>query len=399
MTYLGYLGHGMRPLDMWAGLVVFSCLVGGGEGLQSPWEYVRDPVRELELDSGVIPKEGSHFRLDTTLMRSLLEAGKCILPIHNGSLLHFSSKDTTNMTMHPTLAAKFPSFRTYHLKASGVPGVRGEISLTPHGFHAQLLSVFHGMIYIDPVRSSDLYVSYSHSENVQLVTNMGDTHSRSQHKCTGVHDTRKEDGDRHVHSLGLSTNIHTPTFARERVYTIALAANSQYCAFHGSTVSECLAAVTACVSRLNGIYKRDLAISFTMHASSDALICISCDQNTLANTASALLNQIQGYINLRLNGNELDSTGYDIGHVFSTGAGGQAGLGVVCHSSYKSKGVTGSHTPVNDAFWVDYVAHEIGHQFGGSHTWNGQRGSCATTDWKSTHAYEPGSGSTIMAYA
>ena len=309
-------------------------------------------------------------------------------PNSEGALENFRVYEAPVMAAE--LSARYPDIKSYVGRGIENPTSVIRFSVSVFGLNTMTFTT-NGTEYIDTyTKDLNHYIVY---EKSALTTNR-------TFSCEVVGEPR---------SFGVQPQIGTfSTQANDgklRKYDLAMACTVEYAAFHinsagvssGNTAQKkaaVLSAMNDCMTRVNGIYEKDLSVTMQLIANNDALIFITSD-NLDNYDGGQLLGQIKNVIN-----GAVGSSSYDIGHVVSTGGGGIAQLGSVC-SSDKARGVTGSPQPVNDGFYVDYVAHEMGHQFGANHTFNANgsnAGSCAGNRNPGT-AVEPGSGTTIMAYA
>ncbi|MCU7616803.1 M12 family metallo-peptidase [Chryseobacterium sp. PBS4-4] len=305
-----------------------------------------------------------------------------ILPMPDGTKSRF--KIWKSSVMEQELAAKFPNIVTF--TGQGIDDIYATVKLdfTELGFHAQIKSVVTGDLYIDPYSKNDInnYIVYKKADLI-------DTHVRSCGLKDDVESIKKNEQKTVTPSVGNQIRIFRLAVACTGEYAIAATG------LPSPTVAQTLSAIVTSVNRLNGVYEQEVAVRLVLVANEASIVFTNptTDPFNGNNDAYTLIDESQANIDAIIG-----SANYDIGHTFSTGGGGLAGLGVICTTSQKGSGITGSSNPVGDPYDIDYVAHEVGHQFGGPHTFNSITGSCSGNR-SAANAVEPGSGITIMAYA
>lgn len=382
-------------------LIVGFFFASQGNG-QSLWNKTsEDRLLSFEkMDRASMPTESLIYSLDFNLFkeqlvnapsRDVTTNSSLIIsfPLSNGQMNRFKIFETS--LLHPELAAKFPDIKTYVGKSVDDNISVVHFSTTIFGLHAMIFTPNDGTVLIDTfTKNLNNYIVYNKSKLVKTVD-----YTR---QCL-VDDSASDSHD----SNGRSASSLLASDGLFRTYRLAMACTIEYAAYHVTAAglpgtattaqkkAAVQAAMTVTMTRVGGVYEKDMSLRFQFVANNDAVIFITTDSFSNTN-ANALIGESQTVIDANIG-----SANYDIGHTVSTGGGGLAQRPSVCVTG-KARGITGSPAPVGDAYDIDFVAHEVGHQFGANHTFAGDAGNCAGNR-SNTTAVEPGSGTTIMAYA
>tara|TARA_B100000787_G_C16199245_1_gene303612 strand:+ start:4880 stop:8137 length:3258 start_codon:yes stop_codon:yes gene_type:complete len=304
------------------------------------------------------------------------------LPTKDG-IQKFSIKEASSLS--EGLAQNFPMIKSYVAQGIDNPSASARFSFGTDGFHAVIFYTGSSTFYIDPyTKNYNSYIAYSRSSLPQ----------RDQEFSCEV--TEQIDTEKVVNSFQRNADDGIL-----RTFRLALVCSGEYAQFHlndqgvSSSATDAvkkaavLSAMNTSMTRINGVYERDLGVRMEIVDDNDQVIFLDAATDGITDgNAGTMISQVQTICD-----NTIGSANYDIGHVFSIGGAGLAGLGVVCVTGQKARGVTGIGSPVGDPYDIDYVSHEMGHQFGANHTQNNPCNSNSST------AVEPGSASTIMGYA
>ncbi|GAA5148550.1 hypothetical protein GCM10023340_22520 [Nocardioides marinquilinus] len=334
------------------------------------------------------------------------------VPSPDGELIEFAVAESP--VLEAGLAAAHPEITTWAGSATGDAPATIRLDVTPMGFHASVRGP-GATWYVDPA-----YNGANQGDDALYLSYLGSDLPERQREVTGTDVVDRD--DLHADGAGKPTSPSVGEgggqVAIQRTYRLALISDPSYAAaFSGNTTAE----KTTLINRVNQVYGDDLSIRLLLVSGTDQLNFDTAQQFTGANGRCGQLAcfnptlTTDGCYSLTADqqslyvldqaryvaGQLIGADSYDIGHVVfgaDGDGGGVAGLGVV-GTFDKAAGCTGLAPPTGDGFAIDYVAHEVGHQFAGNHTFNGTSGSCADDNREATTSVEPGSGVSVMAYA
>lgn len=364
--------YGLKCI-LWMLLCLWNALQLTGQSLQpAPWQPGVNPINTLELDQSQL-----QTYLDQTVSRwnrtGDSRSIRLVLPLPNGQTETFNFWRSEQM--EPELMAKFPAIQNYFGQSQEDP--RRTVYLTRSRKGVRVLYFDQaGLRYtLQPLHPQLRSYQFVYPE-------VSGTTARLIDACTAQ--MHEEDARFTDTQIGKERRGEVKLYR----YRLALACTGEYGSYHGNSKEEVLIAMNELLAQVNAIFERELSVHFDLVANNDLLIFLDPETDPYDNDSmedllesnKTICNYAIGYPN------------FDLGHVLATKFGGQAHIGSVCNFSRKAKAFSGLEQP--EGYYMGAVfAHELAHQMGAQHT---QSNDC---NRNLDTALEPGSGSTLMAYA
>lgn len=371
-------------------LILIFCCVNIHAQTNLLWEKVNSvSAKKIKNSSN---KEKLYYKLNERLLTQKIASStsksatsEITIPNADGVLERFMVWESSNFD--PELQAKYPEIRAYEGTGLDDKTAKIHFSVAPIGVQTMVLRSDKASEFIEqnPENKSEYVLFTSKYRDI----------SKSPLACM-----TKEEANKNSSGKTAKTTSNTQSFKTLR---LAISCTGEYTAFFGGTKAGALAGMNATMTRVNAVFNNDLAVRLTIIVNNDAVIYTNAGTDPYSDAPTGINNGVWNLQVQQTLTTVLGNSAYDIGHLFGrSGGGGDAGcIGCVCvdPSSSTDKNAKGSAftspsngIPQGDTFDIDFVAHEMGHQLGGTHTFSYAIEGTGVN-------VEPGSGSTIMAYA
>lgn len=289
-------------------------------------------------------------------------------PDDKGNYIPFKVKEKSILS--PKLALKYPDIKSYTGYGLDDRNKRIRFSVSHKGVQSMIVhrDKNHAIFMQKAAKGDEKYVVYTRDANLSL---------KNGFVCNT--NSKIPDNMENIASKLVDDQVL-------RKYRIAVSATGEYTAYHGGTVADALAGINATLTRVNEVFETDLGVTLELVPNNDLVIF-----------TNAATDPYNGNLNSEIQ-NTLTSTigeeNYDIGHLFhNDDNNGNAGfVGAVCVDNKKGSAFSSALIPEGDLYDLDFVSHEMGHQFGANHTWSFESEGTLVQA-------EPASGTTIMGYA
>ena len=371
----------MKKITLKNSLLLILILIGGLSFAQNAFTEVKiskdDVSKMLEIN---MPLTARVFSFDVSALQSKLNNASYTnfaFPNSEGKSVNYNLKESS--LMEDELQRQYPEIKSY--AGYGDNGEYMRLTASPY-------NGVNGII-LTKDRSNSISIQNIKGTDKSAVYKRNSASFGADFECTTpeiMEDIQTDGAFKRAADDGIL-----------RTFRIAISTTGEYAQFHGGTLGSVNAAIVTSLVRINSVFELDFAVRLVLIAGNDVNIYLDGGSDPYSGTSSNNYNQDLADT---LDQNLADGD-YDIGHLYAgIGNGGSAGcIGCVCINgnvssfNHKGSGFTSSAFPIGDRWDIDFVAHEMGHQFGGFHTFTHQGEGSGISQM------EPGSGTTIMGYA